>query len=162
MRTQKVTINNQYRFVVKKTIQKVKKGEIALWGPDYNCKSEGDFDTKLHQFVLVSNEIKLLDLEIKTSIARAIEGNNPDLLIQLDDVKLNLDVYQQIMSKVYAGIRYQVYQRIKTKLKNSHDRRSKSDYIARQKEDNDIALLIVDADDIQDLIKELDIEAIRK
>ena len=44
-----------------------------------------------------------------------MEGNDPELLIQIDDTKLNLEVYQQIVSKVYAVIRYKVYQRIKTK-----------------------------------------------
>jgi hypothetical protein len=97
----------------------VRKGEITTWGPAYNCKSEGDFDTKLHQFVYVSKEIQKLDLEIKTSIGRAMEGNDPELLIQIDDSKLNLEVYQQVVSKVYAVIRHKVYHKIKTKQKKS-------------------------------------------
>ena len=97
----------------------MRKGEITTWGPAYNCKSEGDFDAKLHQFVYVSKEIQKLDLEIKTSIGRAMEGNDPELLIQIDDSKLNLEVYQQVVSKVYAVIRHKVYHKIKTKQKKS-------------------------------------------
>ena len=67
----------------------------------------------------VSKEIQKLDLEIKTSIARAMEGNDPELLIQIDDSKLNLEVYQQVVSKVYAVIRHKVYHKIKTKQKKS-------------------------------------------
>lgn len=71
----------------------MRKGEISTWGPAYHCKSEGDFESKLQQFVYVSKEIQKLELEIKTSIDRALDGNDPELLIQIDDSKLNLEVY---------------------------------------------------------------------
>ena len=157
---------------VKKTIQKVKKGEVALWGRDYNCKSEGDFDTKLRQYSLISNDVKMLDQEIQQSIERAVEGASPELLIELDDTKLNLDVYQQIMSKVYAAIRYQVYQRLKSK-EEENDRhlldgskeltRSQSEYLPARPTtlDNANSPLLVSQDEIQDLINQLDITAIR-
>ena len=48
-----------------------------------------------------------------------MEGNDPELLIQIDDSKLNLEVYQQIVSKVYAVIRHKVYHKIKTKSKKN-------------------------------------------
>jgi hypothetical protein len=63
----------------------------------------------------VSKEIQRLNLEIETSIQRAQVGGDPELLIQIDDSKLNLEVYQQIMSKLYAVIRYKIYQKIKLK-----------------------------------------------
>lgn len=63
----------------------------------------------------MSKEIQRLNLEIETSIQRAQVGGDPELLIQIDDSKLNLEVYQQIMSKLYAVIRYKIYQKIKLK-----------------------------------------------
>lgn len=85
------------------------------WGHLYNCKSEGDFDSKLTKLKLLNREIQQLDLEINTAIGRAIEGQDPETIIQIDDPKLNLEVYQQIVSKVYAVTRYRVYQKIQTK-----------------------------------------------
>ena len=40
---------------------------------------------------------------------RALSGDDPELLIKIDDSKLNLEVYQQIISKIYAMIRYKIY-----------------------------------------------------
>lgn len=63
----------------------------------------------------MSKEIQRLNLEIETSIQRAQVGGDPELLVQIDDSKLNLEVYQQIMCKLYAVIRYKIYQKIKLK-----------------------------------------------
>lgn len=96
-----------------------------------------------------------------------MEGNDPELLIQIDDSKLNLEVYQQIVSKVYAVIRYKVYQRIKTKQKKAKQGKNMSGNATANTSnsalnESDIDSVIVGEDDIQDLIKDLDIEAIRK
>ena len=104
---------------------KVRKGVIKERGPQYNVQSESEFERKLNQFVFVSKDIQRLNLEIETSIQRAQVGGDPELLIQIDDSRLNLEVYQQIMCKLYAVIRYKIYQKIKlkqaTKRKKSHN-----------------------------------------
>ena len=41
-----------------------------------------------------------------------MHGSDPELVITLDDPKLNLDTYQQIVDKVYSVIRYKVYHQI--------------------------------------------------
>ena len=102
-----------------KIITKVRKGEIATFGPTHNCRSEADFQTKLKNFVYVSKDIQKLDAELKISIAKAMDGEDPGLIIQTDDPKLNLECYQQIVSKLYAVIRHKVYQKIKNKQKRS-------------------------------------------
>ena len=47
----------------------------------------------MKNFVYVSKEIQKLDLEIKTSIARAMNGEDPELIIQTSDPNLNLECY---------------------------------------------------------------------
>ena len=74
-------ISNYIICTVQKTIAKVRSGEITTWGPVYNIESEADFEAKLHQFSLVSNEIKQLDLELKECLKRAMDGKDPELVI---------------------------------------------------------------------------------
>lgn len=58
---------------------------------------------------MLDRDIQVLDLQIITSINKALNGSDPELVISLDDSKLNLDTYQQIIHKVYSVIRYKVY-----------------------------------------------------
>ena len=54
----------------------------------------------------------MLDLQINTAINKAMNGNDPEIVISLDDNKLNQDKYQQILHKVYSVIRFKVYHEI--------------------------------------------------
>ena len=58
---------------------------------------------------MLDRDIQALHLQIETAINKALNGSEPDLIINLDDTKLNLDTYQQVMNKVYSVIRYKVY-----------------------------------------------------
>lgn len=111
----KTKLMEKTKTVVEQTILKVRKGVVRERGPQYNVFSEAEFNRKLSQFVYVSKDIQRLNLEIETSIQRATTGGDPELLITIDDSKLNLEVYQQIMCKLYAVIRYKIYQKIKLK-----------------------------------------------
>ena len=51
----------------------------------------------------------MLDLQINTAINKAMNGSDPELIITLDDPKLNLDTYQQIIHKVYSVVRFRIY-----------------------------------------------------
>ena len=55
--------------------------------------SESEFNRKLSQFVFVDKDIQRLNLEIETSIQRALAGGDPELLITIDDSKLNIELY---------------------------------------------------------------------
>ena len=92
-----------------------------------------------------------------------MNGSDPELVISLDDSKLNLDTYQQIIHKVYSVIRYKVYQEIQRKI-----RANKSTYM-RQKSNpnmNDSVLstisLAIGEEDLTNMIKDLDIETINR
>ena len=65
-------------------------------------------------------------MEINTAINKAMNGEDPELVITIDDVKLNLETYQQIIHKVYSVIRYRVYHDIQKKVrqrkKNNHQK----------------------------------------
>lgn len=43
---------------------------------------------------MLDRDIQVLDLEINTAINKAMNGNDPELVIKIDDVKLNLETYQ--------------------------------------------------------------------
>ena len=43
---------------------------------------------------MLDKDIQGLDLQINTSINKAMNGSDPELVITLDDSKLNLDTYQ--------------------------------------------------------------------
>ena len=143
-----------------------------MWGMSYNCRSDSDFNSKIKNMAYVSKEIQTLDNEIKTGIAKAMQGEDPQLHIKIDDCKLNLEVYQQIVSKVYAVIRYKVYQKIKNKHRKSN-KRSKQLGQSDENDSNDMpetglkineitATVIVGEKDIEDLLNEIDAEAIRQ
>ena len=66
---------------------------------------------------MLDRDIQALDLSINTAINKAMNGSDPELVIILDDNKLNLDTYQQIIHKVYSVIRYKVYQEIQRKIR---------------------------------------------
>ena len=42
----------------------------------------------------MDRDIQVLDLQINTAINKAMNGSDPEIVIQLDDTKLNLDTYQ--------------------------------------------------------------------
>ena len=65
----------------------------------------------------MDSEIQGLDLSINTAINKAMNGSDPEIVISLDDSKLNLDTYQQLIQKVYSVIRYRVYQDIQKKIR---------------------------------------------
>jgi hypothetical protein len=75
----------------------------------YNCTSEAEFLAKLKKYVMLDREIQNLDLQINTAINRAMNGSDPEVIITLDDSKLNHDTYQRIIHKVYSVVRYRVY-----------------------------------------------------
>jgi hypothetical protein len=115
--------------------------------------------------VYVSKDIQRLNLEIETSIQRAVTGGDPELLITIDDSKLNLEVYQQIMCKLYAVIRYKIYQKMKNKSKNKSPNTSiltKDNSIGAEEDNSANESQLLNDDDIKDFIKELDVEAISK
>lgn len=78
---------------VRKSLEKVRIGEIQEWGPKYNCNNESDFLTKLNKYKMLNRGIQALDLQIETAINNALNGSDPELIITLDDPKLNLDTY---------------------------------------------------------------------
>ena len=66
-------------------------------------------------------------MEINTAINKAMNGEDPELVITIDDVKLNLETYQQIIHKVYSVIRYRVYHDIQKKIRQrKNNNRQKS------------------------------------
>ena len=48
-----------------------------------------------------------------------MNGSDPEIIITLDDPKLNLDTYQQIIHKVYSVVRFRIYGQIQKKVKAS-------------------------------------------
>ena len=91
------------------SIIKTRKGEISEWGSLYGVTNETDFIEKQNKFKFISQDVQKVDLEIESAISKAMDGQDPGLIIVLDDHKLNLEVYQQIVCKVYAVTRYRVY-----------------------------------------------------
>lgn len=137
-------------------------GEINEWGPKYNCNSESEFLTKLKKYVMLDRDIQVLDLQINTAISKAMNGSDPEIIISLDDNKLNLDTYQQIIHKVYSVIRYRVYHEIQKKIRATKQQQ-------RQKSNpnmNDSMMstnsLAIGEDDLTNLIRDLDIESINR
>ena len=57
--------------------------------------------------------MQVIDDEIKAAIERALNGNEPELHVKLEDEKLDCDSYKQIVSKIYSVIRFKLYQNIK-------------------------------------------------
>ena len=74
---------------IQKTIDKVRLGEINEWGSKYNITSEAQFLEKLKKYVMLDRDIQVLDLQINTAINKAMNGNDPEIVISLDDNKLN-------------------------------------------------------------------------
>jgi len=46
---------------------------------------------------------------LKESISLATHGIDPELKIRLDDKNLTKDVFIQVMHKIYASIRFEIY-----------------------------------------------------
>jgi len=63
--------------------------------------------------MLVSKEVYNTYNEIQEAIQKALNGEEPDLKVTMEDEKLNLDSYKQIVTKIYAMIRFKLYQKIK-------------------------------------------------
>ena len=68
-------------------------GEINEWGPRYNITNEAEFLAKLKKYVMLNQDIQALDLQINTAINKAMNGNDPEIVISLDDNKLDYDTY---------------------------------------------------------------------
>ncbi len=102
---------------IQRSIEKVRLGEINEWGPRYNCSTEAEFLAKLNKYVKLDKDIQALDLQIQTAINKAMNGSDPEIVIELDDSQLNLDKYQQIIHKVYSVIRFKVYNDIQKKIR---------------------------------------------
>jgi hypothetical protein len=67
----------------------VRKACIAEHGVLYNYPNEKEFELKL-KFLLKNNkQISILDVEIRTSIQKAIDGEDPCITIQKDDPNLS-------------------------------------------------------------------------
>ena len=64
-------------------------GEINEWGPKYNITSEAQFTENLEKFAKLEVPIQALELQINTSISKALNGQDPEIVISLDDNKLN-------------------------------------------------------------------------
>ena len=64
-------------------------GEINEWGPKYNIHSEAQFTEKLEKYAKLEIPIQVLELQINTAINKALNGNDPEIVISLDDNKLN-------------------------------------------------------------------------
>lgn len=88
--------------------------------------------------MLQIKEIAKINEELKVAEKKALEGKDPELNIDLEDENLNYDIYQQIISKIYAVIRYSLYQAIKEQTDNFADTLSE--------------------DDLKEIVKALDIE----
>ena len=143
-------------------MDKVRLGEIQEWGPKYGCASEAEFIQKLNKYKMLDRDIQALHLQIETAINKALNGSDPELVINLDDPKLNLDTYQQIIAKVYSVIRYKVYHEIQKKVRAAK-------MIKKQKSNpnmNDSVLstnsMAIGEDDLTNMIKDLDIESINR
>ena len=141
---------------IQKTIDKVRLGEINEWGSKYNITSEAQFLEKLKKYVMLDRDIQVLDLQINTAINKAMNGNDPEIVISLDDNKLNQDKYQQILHKVYSVIRFKVYHEIQKKMRNKNK--------TNQNNMNDSMMstgsLAIEEDEYANLVKDLDTEDI--
>ena len=42
---------------VKKSIEKVRSGQVNEWGPRFNCNSESEFLSKLKKYVMLDRDI---------------------------------------------------------------------------------------------------------
>ena len=145
---------------IQRSIDKIRRGQINEWGPKYGSNSEAEFLAKLKKYVMLDREIQVLDLQINTSINKALNGSDPELVISLDDSKLNLDTYQQIIHKVYSVIRYKVYHDIQKKIRaNKTRQKSNPNMNDSMMSTNSLAL---GEDDLTGLIKDLDIEVINR
>ena len=69
-------------------MDKVRLGEIQEWGPKYGCASEAEFIQKLNKYKMLDRDIQALHLQIETAINKALNGSDPELVINLDDPKL--------------------------------------------------------------------------
>jgi hypothetical protein len=105
------------------------------------CKNEEEFNGKVER-LLISDQVKKINSEILEAIQKAMNGEDPDLQVTMDDEKLDYDSYKQIVSKVYSVIRFKLYQKIKHKLSKS------------------ISGTISESE-LRECVKELDIETIR-
>ena len=62
---------------------------ILEHGQLYDCLSEKEFEFKLKHLKSLNKQVCSLDNDIRTSIYKAIDGQDPGLLIIKDDEKLD-------------------------------------------------------------------------
>ena len=112
-----------------------------------------------------------VDTDINRSILAAMEGEEPGLVITQEDDKLTLECFQQILSKLYATLRYRVYQKIKNKArapyakKSTLNRSSQLEDVVNYSEMSlgEIAAhVVVGEEDVDNLVRDIDTEWIRK
>ena len=92
---------------------------------------------------MIALEVQKIHKEIQVAIDKALEGEDPELKVTLEDEKLDYESYKQIITKIYAVIRFKLYQKIKVyALKSNSSTLSEAT--------------------LKDIVKELDIEVIRR
>eukprot|EP00347_Sterkiella_histriomuscorum_P000676 403374927 len=126
-----------------KTINKVRLEVIEEYGELVGCKNEEEFFSKLDK-LRVSQDVQKIDDQIIGAIEMALQGQEPDLKVELEDEKLDCECYKQIVSKLYSVIRFKLYQNIKQKLRLSANSGNLTE------------------NDLRECVKDLDIETVRK
>lgn len=109
---------------------------------------------------MLDRDIQVLDLQINTAINRAMNGNDPEIVISLDDSKLNYDTYQQIVHKVYSVIRFKVYHEIQKKMRTSKKNKRQTSNPNMNDSMMSTNSLAIEEDEFIGLIKDIDIEDI--
>lgn len=107
----KVSVLEKTRSAVESTIKKVRRGVILERGPHLRIESEDEFDNKLRRACYVSKQVERTKLLIQQSIQKATSGEDVELLAS--DCNITDDEYKQIVSKLYASIRFEIYRQVK-------------------------------------------------
>lgn len=90
---------------IKAAIAKVKQEILESKG----FHTEEAFEKRLYTVCINCKQVKEISDELKESISLATHGIDPELKIRLDDKNLTKDVFIQVMHKIYASIRFEIY-----------------------------------------------------
>jgi len=71
--------------------------------------SKQEFFQLLERVKAGSREARMIDAEIRENVSLALYGQTPRLEVEVEDPNLDREAYKQIVSKIYAGIRYEAY-----------------------------------------------------
>ncbi|CDW79653.1 UNKNOWN [Stylonychia lemnae] len=137
----KQTIIEKTKVQIMKTINKVKQEVLLEFGSLVSCKNEDEFNAKLDKLKIFP-QVQQIDIEITEAIEKALNGIDPQLQVVLEDQKLDLESYKQIGYKIYAVIRYKLYQKLKPLQKKE--------------------IGYLGENEIKDCVKDLDVEQIRQ